>query len=103
MGEVALDAMRDELLSYLEAEILLLPVEAQASEPSAGGRAMSGIEPAPTRGLPRMFMRSEPRDKTVCFVLTERERKRLRSMAKSQGITVSALCAEWITERLSDA
>jgi hypothetical protein len=37
MGEVALDAMRDELLSYLEAEILLLPVEVQASEPSAGG------------------------------------------------------------------
>ena len=37
IGQCALDAMRDELLSYLEAEILLLPVEVQTSEPSAGG------------------------------------------------------------------
>ena len=63
---------------------------------------MSGIDPAPTRRLPRMFMRSEPRDCTVCFVVTARERKRLKALAAAQGMTVSALCTEWITERLSD-
>lgn len=62
---------------------------------------MSGESLFPTFAkVPRMFMRTEPRNQTVCFMVSESERETLKKLAEAHEVTLSSFCTEIILEAI---